>query len=106
MKTIAIVVNVIYYLSLIYMWYKIYSIGKHIIKKNKEHAHQQASVPAKEDESLSTETTNKEVISTTPQYDSEYMRKLKDFIYEKEKHIIFVLCFHCSCGCTSKTGIN
>jgi hypothetical protein len=75
MKTIAIVVNVIYYLSLIYMWYKIYSIGKHIIKKNKEHAHQQASVPAKEDESLSTETTNKEVISTTPQYDSEYMRK-------------------------------
>ena len=74
MKALAIVVNVIYYLSFIYMWYKVYIIGKYLFKTNKEHARQQASTP-EEDGSLNTETINKSVPSTLPEYDTEYMRK-------------------------------
>lgn len=54
------------------MWYKIYLIGKHILKRNKEHE-QQDSIPSKEDES--SETNNSEVSPAVPLYNTEYMRK-------------------------------
>jgi len=75
MKTIAIALNVIYYLSLIYMWYKVYLIVKHQLKKNKEHTQQQATILAQENELSNPEINNGEVLSTVPQYDAEYMKK-------------------------------
>jgi len=75
MTAIRIAVNVIYYISFIYMWYKVYLIVKHQLIKNKEFAEQQSSVSIEKNEDTASETTNKDVSSSEPMYDKDYMQK-------------------------------
>lgn len=91
MKAIAIIVNVIYYLSLFFMWYKIYLISRHLLKTNKEHVQKRLSTKEENDiheNKITKKTDNEDKEYLSPiQYDKLFIRK-----HGKDLLIAVVIC--------------